>query len=278
MATNRQKEAARDFARKVRLEAKINRELRRYFAKVNKAFRAHYAETGLVINTRQFDDEMNEIIFRHYQRVAKVYGGDILDQVKSLGMRETKTVEDDIQDNVERFVAVQSGVRSAIINQTTEQSLNSIVSSIIIQGIEQGAELTNADVAGMASRDFRRSGINRSNVISQTETQNAAEGTKYVEAETVVGQTTQLPDGRFISGGVHEWNSILDNKTRPAHVLADGQRRDLQAGEVFDVDGEQLRYPGDASLGASPENTINCRCLASYVLTAEELAVENVAF
>lgn len=55
-----------------------------------------------------------------------------------------------------------------------------------------------------------------------------------------------------------EWISTADDRTRPDHVIADGQRVPLD--EPFTVGGEKLMYPGDFSLGASPSNTINCRC------------------
>lgn len=53
-----------------------------------------------------------------------------------------------------------------------------------------------------------------------------------------------------------EWVAILDNHTREAHALANGQIRPL--GQLFDVGGEQLRWPGDPR--GSYENTVNCRC------------------
>ncbi|MEY2849606.1 MAG: hypothetical protein RI885_2273 [Actinomycetota bacterium] len=53
-----------------------------------------------------------------------------------------------------------------------------------------------------------------------------------------------------------EWLTAHDEQVRDAHVEADGQRRNL--GEPFDVDAEQLDFPGDPS--GSPGNVINCRC------------------
>lgn len=60
------------------------------------------------------------------------------------------------------------------------------------------------------------------------------------------------------SGIVSEvaWLAALDDRVRPAHEAAHGQRRKL--GESFDVGGESLRHPGDPK--GSPGNIINCRC------------------
>ena len=48
---------------------------------------------------------------------------------------------------------------------------------------------------------------------------------------------------------------------RPAHRAADGQ--EVPVDEPFEVDGEELDYPGDET--GSPENVINCRCIAIAV-------------
>lgn len=57
----------------------------------------------------------------------------------------------------------------------------------------------------------------------------------------------------------YQWMATLDARTRPAHGHADGQVRN--AGELFDVGGEKLLFPGDRAHGASGWNIYNCRCL-----------------
>lgn len=54
------------------------------------------------------------------------------------------------------------------------------------------------------------------------------------------------------------WVATGDARTRDEHLSADGQ--EVPNDEPFEIGGEQLMFPGDESLGASPENTINCRC------------------
>lgn len=53
-----------------------------------------------------------------------------------------------------------------------------------------------------------------------------------------------------------EWLATNDERTRPDHAAANGQRVAVDA--RFDVGGEMLAHPGDPN--GSPENTINCRC------------------
>lgn len=62
-----------------------------------------------------------------------------------------------------------------------------------------------------------------------------------------------------------EWVAIIDTHTRLGHEKADGQRQ--PPGASFDVDGEQLRFPGDP-LG-DVDNTINCRCRLFAYFTDE---------
>ena len=63
-----------------------------------------------------------------------------------------------------------------------------------------------------------------------------------------------------------QWIATLDDRTRPAHRLAQGQIRGWD--EPFEVDDEELWYPRDP--GGSPENTINCRCVLAPVLPGLE--------
>lgn len=58
-----------------------------------------------------------------------------------------------------------------------------------------------------------------------------------------------------------EWLAESDDRTRDAHLDADGQTVPL--GQAFQVDGEAAQHPGDPSLSA--ENRINCRCAMAPV-------------
>lgn len=53
-----------------------------------------------------------------------------------------------------------------------------------------------------------------------------------------------------------EWVATLDNRTRHAHAMLDGQRADI--GKPFKVDGEEIMFPGDTS--APGYLVYNCRC------------------
>jgi hypothetical protein len=57
------------------------------------------------------------------------------------------------------------------------------------------------------------------------------------------------------------WIAVHDNRTRHAHLAANGQTVDSEA--FFTVGGEQMEFPGDPE--ASARNTVMCRCFAEDV-------------
>lgn len=57
--------------------------------------------------------------------------------------------------------------------------------------------------------------------------------------------------------------AISGNNTRPAHLEMDGVTVDED--EAFVVDGEDMMYPRDDSMGASAGNIINCACTVYYL-------------
>lgn len=130
------------------------------------------------------------------------------------------------------------------ISETTRLSLR----ELIRDGIEAGRSIT--DIAETIDALYLEQIIpNRSTVIARTETisstnyggQQAARATGLTLAKTWLATTT-------------------DDRTRPAHLEADGQTRALD--EPYIVDGEALMYPGDPD--GSAGNVIQCRCSETY--------------
>lgn len=62
-----------------------------------------------------------------------------------------------------------------------------------------------------------------------------------------------------------QWLATLDNRTRHAHAVLDGQTVDVD--KPFKVDGYELMYPGDSS--APGYLVYNCRCTTVAVLPDE---------
>jgi uncharacterized protein with gpF-like domain len=89
---------------------------------------------------------------------------------------------------------------------------------------------------------------NRSTVIARTEVV-ASSNYASIESAKQSGLTLNKV-----------WLATEDARTRPAHVEADGQ--EVAMDEKFNVDGEELDYPGDST--ASAANVCNCRCTTYY--------------
>ena len=70
-----------------------------------------------------------------------------------------------------------------------------------------------------------------------------------------------VDDGKLNAGQItREWDASEDSDTRDSHRHMDGQSVGLN--EPFTSgNGALMMHPGDSSLGAGPEEIINCRCI-----------------
>lgn len=97
----------------------------------------------------------------------------------------------------------------------------------------------------------------RAMTIARTEVHRAAEA----------GSLAQMRLSGFTNFEVQKrWLATEDERTRLAHIQADGQTVGLN--EVFDVGGEGLQFPGDPM--GRPDNVINCRCTMSYIFPEDD--------
>lgn len=100
--------------------------------------------------------------------------------------------------------------------------------------------------------------------IAQTETNMAYNDARHVAMEDA-------------GIGYKAWLSSHGPNVRPAHAEAEQATIDnpIPLEEPFEVGGEQLMYPGDDSLGATPGNIINCQCiqLAAQKVSEDEKSI-----
>lgn len=81
------------------------------------------------------------------------------------------------------------------------------------------------------------------------------------EANRAINYGNELAADKFEYKTQKRWVAVHDNRTRHAHLSADGQTVDQDG--MYTVGGEQMEFPGDPS--ASGANTINCRCFSEVV-------------
>jgi uncharacterized protein with gpF-like domain len=271
MATPTSATAARQLALKMKLEPRLRREMSVLFANISKEMRSTYSTTGATLDASQFKDEVQSILRQHYRRVSKVFSIGLRQQIKkAITIDEVKQIDDEVDAALAAFIGQTTSLRATEIIRTTQAAIDgSIAFGLTFEFDEAVVTANNAQIAAVAQKEFNRKTKSRPQTIAVTETQTAAEGSKQIEAETIAiaaaSDANTLPSNLMKK----EWITVLDNRTRTAHVFADGQRVDIN--EPFIVDGERLNFPADTSLGATAGNVINCRCIASYIVEDEAL-------
>lgn len=151
---------------------------------------------------------------------------------------------------VQQALAQRANQLAGYVSESTYRQLK----RNLRRGILEGEPIP--DLAKRVQQSFRAASKTRATVIARTEVISAYNGAVYHGAMDLPGN---------IVGGM-EWIATSDGRTRPSHREADGQI--VAAGELFQVGGENLRYPGDPA--GSARNIIQCRCTTA-VVTADEI-------
>jgi len=185
------------------------------------------------------------------------------------------TMENQVTVQEQEFFVANATQDAANITRTTQRDLDSSIIFGTLALIDRGIpNPTRSQVAKQSRKEFKRMSKSRPATISTTVTQKAAEGVKQIENDVFFGNRNR---GAAVPLRKLEfWITRGDEKVRPAHIAADDQEKGLDG--VFTVGGEQLRFPGDTSLGATPKNVINCRCSAVLVIDDSDTpSIEQVA-
>lgn len=143
--------------------------------------------------------------------------------------------------------------RKVIDKKTGERSDKAwnrkIMANCVTQGIIQGesiAELARRIARETASKDEKA--MLRYARTAMTAAQNAGR---------MQGLNNALDMGIRVKKG---WMAMMDERTRPAHEMLDGQEEDVN--EPFSSMLGPIMYPGDPN--AADENVWNCRCCLVY--------------
>ena len=122
-----------------------------------------------------------------------------------------------------------------------KKQITASITSSILQGksIKQIADDLQKRITGM-----NRTSAIRAARTAITGAQNAGRMDSYHAAEKMGIKLKK------------EWLATLDNRTRHAHAVLDGQQADVD--KPFKVDGREIRFPGDPT--AAGYLVYNCRC------------------
>src|SRR5690554_1819635 len=173
-----------------------------------------------------------------YQDVYGRVGGDFAhDSFTDLTGKSQKAQSDWIEF-MRNFATNEAGSRIANVTDVTLKR----VRNSLERGISEG--LGTEEIARLIDGSDAVNRI-RARVIARTEIISASNAGADLGA-----RSTGLNLNK-------EWLTSIDGREREAHALANGQK--VAMDEVFIVDGEQCKYPGDPSLSAA--NVIQCRCV-----------------
>jgi len=204
-------------------------------------------------------DTTHEDVTRAFAPAARRRVGIHYDPLRTVAIGQGPKI--DWHTRVERYLRGRSAEKvTGIIDKTKKQIRNALA-----DGFAEGEGIYKLSQR-LEKLELEQIIPHRSEVIARTETMYAADaGSHYgalAEAEALGAPTNK------------EWIATRDDRTRGYeardefdHVTADGQVRSLwPEDEPYEVSGEQLLFPLDDSLGASPGNIIQCRCTEGYIV------------
>lgn len=265
-----------EVAKKIRLENIFKRELRPLFMQILRDYRTSVAAFGRAQDASRYEPVFQGLLQRHYDRVQRAFKGEIVEQNggKALFRLLIKQDEDKLNALVDlalfEWRNQNAEEKAALITATNQRQLNQGVTDArndFREREEQSSPRALATVAAvLVGRQFRV----RSNTISQTETQEAAESTKQIQATAVAGKPIPELGPAFVERPdevpdvTKTWITIGDDRVRPSHIAVN--RTTLEEDGIFNVGQSRLRFPGDTSLLADIRETVNCRCSSQYKL------------
>jgi len=253
--------ALKDHARKIAFESVVFSALRPKFNAIIRDFRKAWIETENFPDITQHNNDIAAILAQHYDRVGKSFSDNIEQQLGAPTNRSQ--VRNDTETRIKIYNNLESIQNAQYIANTNIKQMHDSRDEVIIAAALAGLFLTQKQVANQATAKLARKYAPRVHLIALDNTQNAAEGGKQSEYESLVENGAVAGGVDFGAAGAADkalktWVAILDGKTRPAHVAADGQT--VPYNQPYTVGGEKLRFPRDTSLGASLGNVANCRC------------------
>jgi len=255
MATQAEKEraAARQLRMKLRLESELRGKVRRLLGRQNARFLSLFQSTGLTLNTEEFRPELFNILLSHYEKAGARFQRLVLKEInRALKDAGERQIGENSPEMVSLLLILASSSARASVDQILGTSQRQILAALA----------RNDRDAAKAFQELQAYTAARAASIAATETQKATEGTKAATVREAQGMVAGGLTAAAQLEAIKEWVPRNDSRVRPAHEAARFQRQPVRL--PFVVGGELLMFPGDWSLGASPGNLVNCRCVALY--------------
>lgn len=199
-------------------------------------------------------DEWSRLLKATYLAVGRSFARGVWARLKShVGPDRIKATDEEIEDVWKQIVSTwldrNAGEKIKQITATTKKRVREQLALGVSEGesVEQLADRIDGYLEEIVP--YRAELVARTEVISASNLGSQA-----------AAKATGLPINR-------EWIATRDDRTRESHEAVDGQVQPMDV--PYQIEGDRLLFPGDGSLGASPENTIQCRCTEGYLVTGE---------
>jgi hypothetical protein len=199
-------------------------------------------------------DTVRDILIRAYRVSAIAARRHVLDEIqKAAPAAELKRMDDPGRRawTEDEFLEHMTGLinsRSARVASNFAVSIRKRVSSIMAEGITAG--IGSDEIQRLISDEIGDSRL--AWTIARTEI-GVAVNTSIHEEMTQVNE-------RGVLTYVKVWSATHDDRTRPHHLAADGQTREMD--QPFIIGGSEMQFSKDPS-GPDSE-VINCRCTTLY--------------
>lgn len=217
---------------------------------------------------KQLDGILDSLQSEEFTSIAeylqKCYQNGYIGVMYDLAKQEIPIIMPINQEQVVRALQTDSKISNGLYSRLGEDTsyLKRSIRSELSRGIANGS--TWNEIAGKIAKGMNspfNTSINNAIRIARTE------GHRVQQSAALDAQYRAKEKGADI---VKQWDSTLDNRTRPHHRMLDGQIRELD--EDFEIEGMTASAPGH--FGKAKED-INCRCCllqrARWALDEDEL-------
>ena len=158
--------------------------------------------------------------------------------------QEKAAAEEDIWlRSIRSYASTRAGENISIVSGTWKDSLVGVVREVLEEDSGRGIEKVTKEIFRRYTGDLEKWQCRR---IAQTEAMIGA-----AEAAAEAANTLSI---RFTK----QWCCSGLGNTRPSHAAVDGVTVDQE--DPFTLEGGQMMYPHDTSMGADASEIINCAC------------------
>lgn len=130
--------------------------------------------------------------------------------------------------------------------------------SVVRRAIDAGRRIPQVQIERIIRSYSSRMQKHRGDVVARTETLTSLNAGRREGLEQLV-ERGEVPRDKIKK----IWRATGDDRTRENHMLMNNQ--EVEGDQPFRTPmGYQLMFPGDSSMGAPPQETIQCRCWVEY--------------